>query len=258
MLCLTASADATVRVWGTAEDEHKQLCRHVIRTHDAAVNGISLHATGDYVLSASSDTFWAFSDIRTGRVLCKVKDDKSPQPITCAQFHPDGLIFGAGSDDAMVKIWDLKEQANVANFPGHSGPIRAISFSENGYYLATAAEDGAVKLWDLRKLKNFKTLSIGGGEQQQSQNMINDLCFDQSGTYLAVAGTDVRVFVCKAWQELAKWTDHTEPATGVRFGADAKFIASVGLDRSLRYYQLPDDAAQDEQDDAGGKRTDTA
>lgn len=71
-------------------------------------------------------------------------------------------------------------------FIGHSGAITTISFSENGYYLATAADDACVKLWDLRKLKNFKTLQLDEGYQ------IKDLCFDQSGTYLAVAGSDVR------------------------------------------------------------------
>ncbi|CAG0890645.1 unnamed protein product [Darwinula stevensoni] len=225
---LTSSPDACIRIWNVPSSQTV----HLIRTHNGPVTGLSLHATGDYVLSTSTDGQWAFSDIRTGRVLTHVSDSSSGNALTSAQFHPDGLIFGTGTSDALIKIWDLKERTNVHDFDGHSGQVTAISFSENGYYLATAAEDSTVKLWDLRKLKNFKTIQL------EDNYEVRDLCFDQSGTYLAVAGTDVRVYLCKQWQELKVFADHTALATGVRFGKHAHFIASVSMDRTLKLYGL--------------------
>ncbi|XP_011506467.1 PREDICTED: pre-mRNA-processing factor 19 [Ceratosolen solmsi marchali] len=224
-IVMTTSPDTTIRVWNVGTCQTTLL----LRAHDAPVTGLSLHPTGDYLLSSSLDQHWAFSDIRTGRLLTKVAGLGS-QPLTTAQFHPDGLIFGTGTADSQVKIWDLKEQSNVANFPGHSGPITAISFSENGYYLATAAEDSCVKLWDLRKLKNFKTLQLDESYE------VKDICFDQSGTYLAVAGSDVRIYLCKMWNELKILNDHTALATGVRFGKNAHYIASTSMDRTLKLY----------------------
>lgn len=227
---ITASPDTSIRIWNVPTSQTQLL----LSCHSGPVTGLSLHPTGDYILSTSSDKHWAFSDIRTGRLLTKVMDT-AEVGLTTAQFHPDGLIFGTGADDSRVKIWDLKEQSNVANFPGHTGSISAISFSENGYYLATAAYDACVKLWDLRKLKNFKTIQLDDGYE------VKDLCFDQSGTYLAIAGTDVRIYQCKQWQELQVFSDHTALATGVRFGKNAQYLASTSMDRTLKLYGVEDD-----------------
>lgn len=120
----------------------------------------------------------------------------------------------------------------MANFESHSGQISALSFSENGYYLATAADDACVRLWDLRKLKNFKTIELDEGYE------VKDLCFDQSGTYLAVAGSDIRVYLCKQWADLKVFNDHTAMATGVRFGRNASYLASTSMDRTLKLYGM--------------------
>jgi len=224
---ITGSHDNTVRVWNAVTGN----CGHVLRVHDGPVTGVSLHATGDYVLTTSSDKHWTFSDINTGQLVSRVTDTNKSAPLTCAQFHPDGLIFGIGSNDNGVQIWDLKESLNVANF-NHDGvgQISALAFSENGYYLATAAEDCCVKLWDLRKLRNFKTLPLDEGYE------VKDLCFDTSGSYLAVAGSDVRVYLCKQWDTLKVMTEHTAIATGVRFGQNATYLASTSMDRTLKMY----------------------
>jgi pre-mRNA-processing factor 19 len=228
-LVITGSADNTIRVWDVPNSQ----CTQVFKFHDGNITGLSLHPVGDYLLSCSLDDHWAFSDIRSGRLYVKCpSDEKSNGGLTCAKFHPDGLIFGIGTSDSVIKIWDLKERTNVANFPGHSGAITSLAFSENGYYLATSAEDSVIKLWDLRKLKNFKTIQL------EDNFEVKDLSFDYSGSYLACAGTDVRIYQVKQWDVLKTFNDHTALATGVRFGTNAKTLITASMDRSLKFYGL--------------------
>lgn len=226
-IALTGSADSSIRVWHIPSAQ----CLKVLKAHETPITGLSLHPTGDYVLSSATDPSWALSDLRTGKLITKVQDSSTHRSLTCAQFHPDGIIFGIGTQDSLIKIWDLKECNNVADFPGHTGTITSIAFSENGYYLATAAEDASIKLWDLRKLKNFKTISL------DDRYEVRDLVFDQSGMYLGVAGTDVRIYQAKQWDLLKVFNDHTASSTGIRFGSNASYVASVSIDRSLKLYE---------------------
>lgn len=47
-----------------------------------------------------------------------------------------------------------------------------------------------------------------------------------------------RVYMCKQWQELKVFNDHTALATGVCFGQNAAFIASASMDRSLKVFSV--------------------
>lgn len=47
----SASPDATIRIWSVPNAS----CVQVVRAHEGSVTGLSLHATGDYLLSSSDD-----------------------------------------------------------------------------------------------------------------------------------------------------------------------------------------------------------
>ncbi len=49
----------------------------VLKAHETPITGLSLHPTGDYVLSSASDTYWALSDLRTGKLITKIQDTTS-------------------------------------------------------------------------------------------------------------------------------------------------------------------------------------
>ncbi|XVF66405.1 hypothetical protein PTKIN_Ptkin10aG0032900 [Pterospermum kingtungense] len=242
---LSGSADKTVRIWQGSEDGNYD-CRHILKDHTAEVHAVTVHATNNYFVTASLDKTWCFYDLSSGLCLTQVEDPSNSMGYTSAAFHPDGLILGTGTTEATVRIWDVKSRANVANFDGHSGAVTAISFSENGYFLATAAHDG-VKLWDLRKLKNFRSFEL-----YDQETPTNSVDFDYSGSYLAIAGSDVRVYqvgsVKAEWNCIKTLPDlsGTGRATCVKFGPDASYLVVGSMDRNLRIFGLPEDDASTE------------
>lgn len=223
-VALSSSLDQTVRTWNTSTGAQSRSI-----PSNGAVTGISLHPTNEFAISSCSDNSWSFFDLETGTTIASMRDPGS-RGLTATQFHPDGFIFGVGTDNGLVRIWDIKEQSNLASFEGHRGKVTAVSFSENGYYLATAAEDATVKLWDLRKLKNFKTISLDEGFE------VTSLDFDNSGSYLAVGGTNIQLYNTKSWDLLKTMSAHSSVVTGVRFGTLAKTLISSSMDRSLRVF----------------------
>lgn len=235
---LTGSADKTVKIWQGKEDSVYE-CKHTLRDHSAEVLAVTLHATQNYFVTASSDKSWCFYDLSSGECLSQVSEPTMQEGYTSGAFHPDGLILGMGTADSLVRIWDVKSQANVAQFEGHAGPVTDISFSENGYFLATAAQDG-VRLWDLRKLKNFRSFA-----PYDSNTPTNTVEFDYSGTFLAIAGSDIRVYqvagVKQDWNTIKVLPDlsGTGKVTSVRFGTDAKYMAVGTMDRNLRIFGVP-------------------
>ncbi|CAK9001300.1 Pre-mRNA-processing factor 19 (Neuronal differentiation-related gene protein) (PRP19/PSO4 homolog) (RING-type E3 ubiquitin transferase PRP19) [Durusdinium trenchii] len=230
---VSASQDATAKVWtcSSPTDWSSQYnCLHTIRKHRLDVTDLSIHPLGDYLLTASLDKSWAIHDFATGRCVRHMKDLESAFP--CMSFHPDGLIVAGGTEDKSVIVWDVKnDQATVATLLGHESAVQTLSFSGNGYYLASGSRDGVVKLWDLRKPVNLQTIQVEGG--------CTSVCFDATGQYLAVSGSTVQVFNFEAKTSLTEtiaFKEHTDAVTGLCWGPNAKTLASVSMDKSLKLY----------------------
>ncbi|GAB4850848.1 hypothetical protein Ancab_030149 [Ancistrocladus abbreviatus] len=110
-LVITGSADKTVQLWQGSENGN-YVCRHILKDHSAEVQAVTVHATKQYFVTASLNNSWCFYDPSHGLCLTQVKLDLGGiHPA----FHPDSLILGTGTSEAVVKIWDVKSQAESAS-----------------------------------------------------------------------------------------------------------------------------------------------
>ncbi|XP_055339573.1 pre-mRNA-processing factor 19-like [Paramacrobiotus metropolitanus] len=223
---VSASDDCTFRVWNV---DQKEAAMAPFGFHRGPVTAVHVHPARDYVLTASRDTAWAFTDAVLGKCY-RVEKDPENQGLTAAQFHPDGMILGVGTDAGVIRIWDIREGTNVANFVEHMDAVSGLAFSENGYHLVSAAADCSVRVWDLRKLKTLQEFKLPANYK------VHDVVVDQSASYLGVAGTDVRLYRCKEWSDSVVIEGHAAEVTGLRFGPNAGYLVSCSLDRTVKYY----------------------
>ena len=248
-LLASASADKTIRLWTSEGGNAKGLYGTLgsITSHTNEVTSLSAHPSGTILASASLDSTWALYDLATGSkappalhtiTVPPAKEDSGAAAtggVTSIQFHPDGAIIGVGCADSYLRIFDVRTGKVAALFPGHveygGHAINSLSFAENGYVLASssAGSGGVIQLWDLRHATtNMAAIPVA------AESKVNHLRFDPSTQYLAAAGTNLKVYQYKSWENLYTFDDNAAELTGVSFAKNGHAIIVAGIDRTVR------------------------
>ncbi|KAK1799623.1 hypothetical protein P4O66_006082, partial [Electrophorus voltai] len=118
--CIAAAGpDNNVKVWDirtTKLLQHYQLhvCMHggcvlvhnvafSLQVHTAAVNALSFHPCGNYLITASSDSTLKVLDLVEGRLLYTLHGHQGP--ARCVAFSRNGDYFASGGSDEQVMVW---------------------------------------------------------------------------------------------------------------------------------------------------------
>ena len=77
--------------------------------------------------------------------------------------------LATGTNDGIVRLWDLRSGEVIRQLFGHTGPVTTIQFDKN-FNLITGSADRSVRIWDLR--------SGGLMDSYSYENPIKKLVFD--------------------------------------------------------------------------------
>jgi WD40 repeat protein/mono/diheme cytochrome c family protein len=77
-------------------------------------------------------------------------------------FSANGKTLLTGSDDWVVRLWDVEKGTELKKFTGHTGPVVGVALRADGKYVASAGADATVRLWDVEKTAEMKAFGRHG------------------------------------------------------------------------------------------------
>jgi len=99
------------------------------------------------------------------------------------EFSPDGSKLVGGSQDGIVRIWDVQTGSLLRTLEGHADIVFTASFSPDGLTVASGSADKTIKLWNVESGALNRTL-IGHTQS------VRDVEFSPDGRNLGSAGAD--------------------------------------------------------------------
>eukprot|EP00656_Telonema_subtile_P018832 TRINITY_DN20225_c0_g1_i2.p1 TRINITY_DN20225_c0_g1~~TRINITY_DN20225_c0_g1_i2.p1 ORF type:complete len:533 (-),score=83.35 TRINITY_DN20225_c0_g1_i2:175-1773(-) len=146
-LVASGSADKTIRVW----DLRSGVTSLVMNGHSDAVRGLCVVQPGQQprLVSAGDKTvrLWGLEPSEDP-VSCQVLTGHAAS-VRCVCALDENVI-ASGSEDTLVKLWDLDSSECCRVLAGHTEAVRCMCVCEADGALLTAGKDKSIRVWDWR------------------------------------------------------------------------------------------------------------
>jgi WD40 repeat protein len=71
------------------------------------------------------------------------------RPVTAVALSPDLMSLVSGSEDGVVRVWDIDSRKVQLELSGHQKSVSAMAIATDARLLASTGEDGTLRVWDI-------------------------------------------------------------------------------------------------------------
>ena len=161
----------------------------------------------------------------------------STAPVLAVAFGPDSRFLASGDAAGMVRVWSLRNNAEVWSKRGHDGPpITGIAYSLSGTILATVSENSQLKVWNPAtgaqgKVRNAHAEGVTALVVSPDGKSIFTGGLDTKIRAWNVATGEMRTFGGNDFDNRGFQDGHTDGVTSLALSPDGSKLISGGLDK---------------------------
>jgi WD40 repeat protein/serine/threonine protein kinase len=239
-LLASSGADSTIILWDAVNA--RQLIQFPTK-HQDWVRQIAISPDGRQIVTASADHTSQRWDIGTGQAIGAPLAGHSEAVWGVAFIEREtGLGLLSGGQDGKVILWDVSGQLPLAQpYLAHAAQVNRITLRPDGQQLASVsggatANDNSLRLWEADSMQGSAPLTGQGGP-------ITGVAYSPDGRWIATSSADGTILLRDSaeGQPLGEAVrGHLDIAWAVAFNPNGQQLASVGEDRRIQLWALPD------------------
>jgi WD40 repeat protein len=236
-----ASGDnrGTIRLWDVPD---RRALGPALISHRAGVAGVAFGSSGRLLVVRFVDGVIQVWDLVRPQLL------KSLTPLfgetSDAAMKPDGTLLASSDQSLQIALWDVDDRRFYPTID-FGLQTSGLAFSGDGTMLAAGGLNGVVDLFDATR-HVFLQPTIGPPEVVEPSG-VGSLAFSPAGTILAVGGMNGAIHLVGVpgmrpfgMPVMA----HVGAVRAMAFGRGGEILASLGLDHTLRLWDLTQQAWQ--------------
>lgn len=162
--------------------------------------------------------------------------DTSASWIRALALSGDGRRAVSGSEDHLIRVYDLEGNQAPQVLEGHTNQVRAVALSADGRFVASGSQDETVRVWDLEGTLPPKIL-------RGHTAPVSAVALSTNGQRAISGSRDktLRVWDLTGSQPTRILEGHTDDVNAVALSADGRCAVSASHDKTLRLWDLAGD-----------------